>query len=577
MKSKKLLLLLIFTVTLIQCQIKKSQNEPDKKPNIVFILIDDFGWPGISCYGNKQVATPNIDMLAAAGMRFTDAYVMPQCTPTRAALMSGEHTARNRMWHVISRYGFPNARMKEPSYREDLPRETKTIAEALKENGYKTALLGKWHLNSWDSRHSNPDGYYTTLFQHAKGFYGFDYVDIAKNSNYHQRTDKGVDYLTDEAIGFIKNNLDNPFFIYLSHHTIHGPVLAPDDLVQKYLDKGFPKEGQFNATYLAAIEHMDNSVGRLLRSIDSLGVADNTVVFFYSDNGGVESEFSNAPLRAGKGSAYEGGIRVPFIVKWPGHIKNGKVSDLPVHITDMYPTLLDIAGVNKPQGKILDGISILPELIGRKMDRNRYLYFYMPLYDYQWGATPSAVIRSGDYKLIKSFGDYYDHHNDIYIPEGRLELFNLKEDIGEKNDLAPQMPEKVTELENKLMNWITNEMNATLPVLNPNYDRAKIFERSNNFNFSPVIERRIEDVIAKTGEEFRIVILKTDIEDYDGESLNLKFELADGTKLPDWFTFNQIDWTLFGTAPNPGTWKLKVTATDPKGEFVSQDFILNVN
>ena len=375
---KRLIYLLIASLCFFSsCTLDNGENSK-VKPNIALVFIDDFGWNSVSCYGNEHVETPHVDHIAQQGILFTDAYAMPQCTPTRAALLTGEHTARNRMWHVVGRYGFPWARMKEPPYRENLPRESYTIAEALRDNGYKTALLGKWHLSTWSSRFPNSDGYYVTLFQHAKEFFGFDYVDIAKDPNYPARGEKGVNYLTDEAIKFMSENKNDPFFIYLSQHTIHGKVLAPESLIQKYLDKGYPSQGQFNATYLAAIEHMDNSVGRLTAAIDSLGLEENTVLIFYSDNGGVEAEFSNAPLRAGKGSAYEGGIRVPFIVRWPGQIEAGATSSLPVHVTDVYPTLLEMAGVENKKGKVLDGISVFPEMKGIEMNRNRDLYFYMP-------------------------------------------------------------------------------------------------------------------------------------------------------------------------------------------------------
>ena len=253
--NKAMKLKSVFTACLLPLAIifLSSCNAPVKKeharPNIVIIFIDDFGWPGIGCYGNSRVETPNIDRLAVEGMKFTDAYVNPQCTPTRASLLTGQHTARLRMWHVVGRYGFPYARMKEPPYRENLPAETYTLAEALRDDGYRTALLGKWHLSTWSKRFPVPDGYYTTLFQEGKDKHGFNYVDIARNPNYHQAGDKGVDYLTDEAIRFMKKEREHPFFIYLSHHTIHGPVLAPETLVQKYLDKG-PKVSLMPPTWL---------------------------------------------------------------------------------------------------------------------------------------------------------------------------------------------------------------------------------------------------------------------------------------------------------------------------------------
>jgi arylsulfatase A len=280
-----------------------------EKPNILLIFIDDMGWPAISCLGNEHVQTKNIDKIAENGMLFTDAYVTPQCTPTRASLLTGQHTARNRFWHVIGRYGYPYMRMDEPPYEENLSRDAYTLAEMMQDNGYTTSINGKWHLHTWNDRYPNPDGYYTYLFDHANEYYGWDYNSIPENMSYHQEGEKGVDYLTDEAIKVIDQSSQKPFFIYLSQHTIHGPVLAPEKLIKKYLKKGYPEEGVFNATYLAAIEHMDNSVGRLLDHIDKKGIAENTIVIFLTDNGGVDMEFANDPLRYGKGSMYEGGIR----------------------------------------------------------------------------------------------------------------------------------------------------------------------------------------------------------------------------------------------------------------------------
>ncbi len=313
-------------------------------------------YPAMQCYGNELVPTPNVDAIAEKGMRFTQGYVTPQCTPTRASLLSGQYTARNKMWHVIPQYGFPNARIKEPAYLEDFPREQFTVAEALKTAGYTTAILGKWHLSLYEN-----DGYYTYLFPDKAHFYGFDYVNPKQDpTEYQSYGDKGVDFLTDEAIAFMEKNKNHPFFIYLSHHTVHNPILAPRNLVQKYLDKGYPETGLNFAEYLASIEHLDHSIGRLLQKIEELDIEKNTLVFFVSDNGGVDRSFDNAPLRYGKGSAYEGGTRVPFIVKWPGKIKTQQECNIPVHIVDVYPTLLEVAGAEKPENHVLDGVSLLP-------------------------------------------------------------------------------------------------------------------------------------------------------------------------------------------------------------------------
>ena len=482
--SHLLLAFLLITLMAAGC----IKTHPADKPNILFIFIDDLGWTAPSCYGNEHVQTVNIDRLASEGMKFTDAYVTPQCTPSRAALLTGQHTARNRMWHVIPYYDFPYARLKEPKYVENLPRETYTLGKALQDNGYTTALLGKWHLTH------NQDGYYTYLFDSVKHYYGFDYVNpMTDPTEYQSYGDKGVNFLTGEALKFMENQKDHPFFIYLSHHTIHGPVLAPDSLISKYLQLGYPEEGLNNATYLAAIEHIDHSVGNLLDKLDELRIADKTVVIFLTDNGGVDRFYSNAPLRYGKGTVYEGGIRVPFLIRWPGKIDPGIVSSFPVHVTDFFPTLVDLAGGTLRDEAILDGISLVPVLLESTdtphtptneergtMNDERPLFWYCPLYDVLWGATPAAVVRKGKYKLIRFFGDYVDREQDNkYIPEGRVELYDLESDIGERHDLSEKLPEVSNEMLELLNNWLT-EMEVELPTLNPDFNMDKALQRGNS-------------------------------------------------------------------------------------------------
>lgn len=441
-----------------------------EKPNIVLIFIDDMGWPAISSYGNPHVETANIDRLAREGMKYTDAYVTPQCTPSRASLLTGQHTARNKMWHVIYGYYYPYARSEEPQFRINLPRESYILPKALKDNGYLTGMMGKWHLTQ------NDDGYYTRMFERAKEHYGFDYVDpMTDPSEYHNSEDKGVDYLTNLAIDFIEANKDTNFFVYLSHHTIHGKVRAPQNLIEKYLEMGYPEEGVFNATYLAAIEHLDNATGRLLDKIDQLGLTEKTMVMFLSDNGGVDKEFDNVPLRWGKGSPYEGGIRVPFLVRWPGIIEAGSVCKTPVHVNDLYPTMVEIAGGAMAEDHLIDGESIVPLMKQENGWERNTLYWYMPLYDIQWGATPAAVIRKGKFKLISFFHDYVEKENDFnYIPIGRIELYDLENDIGETNNLVDSLPDLASELQEQLYAWI-EETGAEIPGLNDNYMEDSVY------------------------------------------------------------------------------------------------------
>ena len=375
--------------------------EAGSAPNVLFILTDDQGWSSLSCYGSGHVPTPNLDRLAAQGIRFTDAYVMPQCTPTRAALLTGRHTAVNRMWHVIGWYGSPWAPVSEPLFQENLPPQECRLPHMLRDAGYTTGMGGKWHLTT------NGDGHYTNLKPHAADKYGFDVV-APRGPGSQNEGDKWVNHLTDHAIDFIRGNRNRPWFYYLSHHTIHGVVTAPDDLIQKHLSAGAPAVGLQNATYLAALEHMDHSIGRLMTALDETGQRENTLVVFLSDNGGVDTsyqvpseaaefaahplrlrirdqQFESAPLRAGKGSIYEGGIRVPCIVRWPAVIQSGRVDSTPVHVVDWLPTLVSAAGTSSDQSH--DGIDLTGLMRGETVPQ-RSLYWYAPLYDLRWAFDP---------------------------------------------------------------------------------------------------------------------------------------------------------------------------------------------
>lgn len=456
------------------------------QPNILLILMDDLGYSALSCYGNKLVPTPNLDRLSRDGVRFTDAYVTPQCTPTRATLMTGQYTARNKMWHVIPAYRYPNGRVQEVPYRESLSRDAFTLAKGLKKAGYATACIGKWHLTA------NDDGNYSGLRPETSAHYGFDVVATPSTIEKEFSTgDKAVNRFTDEAIEFIRGRRSRPWFCYLAHHSIHNVVSAPGDLVKKYREKGFPSEGLNNATYLAAIEHFDKAVGRLVEAVDNLGLAESTLVLFVSDNGGIfrtwqpnpsavdpgetvrlserPGALSNAPLRDGKGSAYEGGIRIPMIARWKGSIRPGQICRTPVHIVDLMPTFLAMARSHSPVGYQMDGVSLLPLLNGSRIDA-RPLFWYQPFYDVRWLATPSAVIREGDFKLIEFFGDYLEEKADAaeYVPAGRIELYDLRKDIGETRNLAEQMPEKAAAMRQKLHSWIKST-GSPIPGINPEY------------------------------------------------------------------------------------------------------------
>jgi uncharacterized sulfatase len=363
----------------------------------------------------------------------------------------------------------------------------------MKQAGYATACLGKWHLTH------GPDGNYNGLNPESSFHYGFDVVATpSKVVKEFGTGDKAVNRFTDEAISFIRKNQDKPWFCYLPHHSIHGVVSAPATLVRKYLDRGFPDQGLNNATYLAAIEHFDTAIGRLVKAVDEVGLGPSTLVLFMSDNGGIyrswrpnpaavdpgqtvrlqegTSALSNAPLRAGKGSSYEGGVRVPMIARWTGTIAPKQICRNPVHAVDLMPTFLELGQTQTPGDHRMDGISLVPLLHGKSI-LPRSLYWYQPFYDIRWLATPSAGIRDGDYKLLEFFGDYLKETADgaEYIPAGRLELYNLREDIGETNNLAASMPDKAEQMRAKLHVWI-DSTGSPIPGLNPHYNPQQPFK-----------------------------------------------------------------------------------------------------
>lgn len=457
------------------------------RPNILLILTDDQGWPTLGCYGGDKVPTPNLDRLAANGARFTDAYVTSQCTPTRATLLTGQYTARHGLWHVLSWYGYPRARMTEPMFAENYSRETFTIAKGLKSAGYRTGIVGKWHLTS------NKDGNYNGLEPSAAHHYGFDFAPppLAKKF-FAKGSDRGVDQLTSQALEFIEAAKAQPWFCFLSHHMIHGKVVAPEELENKYKKQGYGDVGPNRAVYLAGLEQIDRSIGRLMKRLDELGETEDTLILFLSDNGGIYQrlehrslpkphpetltfepnliEYSNAPLRAGKGSIYEGGVRVPFIAHWPGKIPGATVIETPVHAIDILPTCFELANATAPEDHILDGRSLVKLSTTKAGDdslNDRPLYHYYPFYDLNWGLTPSLSIRRGNYKYIEFSGDRVDENNH-YVPGYSEELYDLKNDIGENKNLIKSHPEIASQLKQELHKWL-DQLGAEVSVPNPHH------------------------------------------------------------------------------------------------------------
>jgi arylsulfatase A-like enzyme len=435
------------------------------KPNFVFILIDDMGWRDAGCYGSTFYQTPHIDRLAAGGMRFTDAYAAcPVCSPTRASILTGRYPPRyNLTTFLPGRKDMPSQKLLQPKINLQLPLGEVMIPKLLKPAGYVSASIGKWHLGGKDHAPEN-FGFDLNIGGSGGGSPPSGYFKFAKVPNLQARDDNEylTDRLTEEAEKFIDKNRDKPFFLYLPHYAVHIPLQARKDLIAKYEKKADPKAEQNNAIYAAMMESVDESVARIVKKLDELKLAERTVIFFFSDNGGLSVKegpntpaTSNAPLRAGKGYVYEGGIREPLIVRWPGVIKPGTVSDTPVISVDFLPTILELAGVKAELPNPIDGVSLAPFLKQTGGLKPRELYWHFPHYTNQMG-RPGGAVRQGDWKLIERYED------------GKLELLNLKDDIGEKNDLSAKMPDKTKELHQKLVEW-RKATGAKMPTPNPDY------------------------------------------------------------------------------------------------------------
>lgn len=471
---------LLFVVALISCA-------RDYQANFVFFLVDDLGYMDVG-FNNPETfyETPNLDQLSAEGMKFTNAYAAcPVCSPTRASIMSGKHPARINTTDYFgapqpdgivknkSKYWLAKPLLPAP-YEDRLALEEETLAEALKEAGYATFFAGKWHLG--------PEGFWPEdqgFDVNAGGITrGGPYGGKRYFSPYgNPRLEDGPegehlpDRLASEAVNFIDEHADEPFLAYISFYSVHTPLMTREDLKAKYEEKAksFPPDDwgeeyprkvrlvQNHAVYAGMVEAMDQAVGKVLDHLKKTGLDKTTAVFMMSDNGGLSTSeghpTSNLPLRGGKGWLYEGGIREPMLVKWPGNTKPGTISDVPVTSTNFYPTILDMAGLDPKPDQHMDGISMTNLLLGKEdKGEQQALFFHYPHYGNQ-GGTPGAAIRKGKYKLIEFFED------------GRVELYDLTEDIGERNDLSNSLPEKKAELLNELHVW-QQEVDARMPSKN---------------------------------------------------------------------------------------------------------------
>ncbi|MEM6645902.1 MAG: sulfatase [Bacteroidota bacterium] len=471
-------LLLIAAFGLIGCE----PAAPPPPPNIVFILADDLGYTDVGAYNpDTFYETPHLDRLAAEGLLFTDGYAAaPVCSPTRASLQTGKYPARMRTtdWfgapqpETVQNHRTRDKPLLPAPYVATLSHEETTIAEALQESGYRTFFAGKWHLGN-EGSYPEDHGYQINKggFERGGPYGGDRYFSPYGNP----RLDDGPPgehlpaRLGQETAAFIASSTDAPFFAMLSFYSVHTPLMTRADLQAKYEAKPAPEDAwgqegdrrvrlvQNHAVYAGMVEAMDEAIGTVMAALDSLGLAENTLVVFTSDNGGLSTSeghpTSNLPLRGGKGWLYEGGIRQPFIARWPSRIQAGQTTATPVTSPDLYPTFLAAAGLDAHPDQPPDGVNLLPRFEGQSLDRDA-LYWHYPHYGNQ-GGTPGAAIRDGDWKLIQFFED------------DRVELFNLVDDIGEKTNMAEAELERVQAMVKQLQTW-QESVGAAFPSPNPN-------------------------------------------------------------------------------------------------------------
>ena len=440
----------------------------NQKPNIIFIMADDLGWGELGCYGNTFNETPNLDKLAKEGLKFTQAYASAAiCSPTRVSIITGQYPARVRITDFL--------RAKTDRWLD--PAKYFTLNEALSSGGYHTGMFGKWHLDTdYETNKGGPKahgfdeviGTETKYIADGDYFYPYDKISSFTDG-------KNNEYLTDrqssEVQDFIKRNKDKTFFAYLPFYSVHTKLDAPEALVSKYKDKFDAKYGEGEAEkmygstnlrhegdhldnpYIAAmLERIDAGVGQIMKTLEETGLAKNTIIIFFSDNGGPGKYSNNGYLRAGKSWLYEGGIRESLIMRWPGKIKGNTITDVPVCSLDFYPTFIEVAGVKNRTGNILDGVSLVPLITKNKLPSRETFFWHYPSETGKWKPRMASAVRKGDFKLIEFYLDK------------RYELYNISDDPSEKNNLVMTMPAKVNELKMILEKWKT-DVNAEAPDL----------------------------------------------------------------------------------------------------------------
>lgn len=474
MKSK---LIIFAALSLTFATLAATANADNPKTNVVLILIDDLGWKDLGCYGSDYYQTPNIDRLADEGIRFTDGYAACNvCSPTRAAIMTGKYPARLLLtqWLPSGRWSRTKNRLREGRYISNLPLEEVTIAEALREAGYRTGFMGKWHLGTETYYYPEHQGFDINIAGRdygAPGSYFYPFkgswkIPTTGRTLYKETPLPGkegdylVDRLAEEAEKFIRDrsNDERPFFLMLSHYAVHAPLQGKANKIPRY-EKVAKSKRQGKPAYAAMVESVDDSVGRVMKTLRDLKLDEQTLVIFTSDNGGFAKATDNSPLRANKGSNYEGGIRVPVIIKWPGKAKPGSVSNVPVISNDFYPTILAACGQKLRPHQHVDGENLVPLLTGNGTLSRDALFWHYPHYNQHPESFPSGVVRAGDWKLIENF------------ETGRSSLYKLASDIDETNDLWTEEREKAAELHAKLAAW-RERVGADLMQPNPEFERG---------------------------------------------------------------------------------------------------------
>ncbi|WP_286860894.1 sulfatase [Proteiniphilum sp. UBA5510] len=460
-----------FSLPLLSALAIPSPAQTVSHPNIVLILIDDMGWKDLGVYGSDYYQTPQIDRFAQDGIRFTNGYAA--CTvssPTRASIMTGKYPARLHLTDWIEGWKFPDAKLQIPDWKMFLPLEETTMAEVFKNAGYATAHVGKWHLGEDEKYWPENQGFDINVGGWAKGSPNLNKAKSSKGSNGYfspygnPRLKDGPEgeYLTErlaeEACNFIAENESKPFFLNLWFYNVHTPLMAKQEKVNKYQSLADSTRLQNNPVYAAMVEHVDDAVGKIINKLKQLGLYDNTIVVFTSDNGGLIGKgprkiTNNSPLRKGKGNMYEGGVRVPFIIKNLKQQLSGTTNDTPIMSIDLFPTLTELAGVKveKSVSKSFDGASLKPILVNNKKKlKPRSLYWHYPHYHSE-GATPYSAVRQGDWKLVH------------IIESNTYELYNLKDDLGESNNLSAIHPALTKKLIKNLEAWKLR-VNAQMPV-----------------------------------------------------------------------------------------------------------------